>query len=643
MLTRQLSPFLLPLIVLVLLIAAGLRFHALGDQSLWNDEGSAYVQATRTFSEIAENAGRDIHPPGYYWSLAAWRSLTGETEYALRSLSALASLLTVALTYALGRRLYSGVAGLMAAVFVALNSFNIYYAQEARMYALLALWATAAMWAFAGLVRAGGWRWALALALFNTAGLWTQYFYPSVMLAQGMLLVVWIASRWRNPDWRLLGLFVAANLLTILLYLPWITTAWGQISTWPSTGTPVLIPEALTTFAIWLIFGLTFEGNPLMVAALFFLLFGLLSFPRQDGPRTWWRLMLPPVWVGVSLLMFLALELFRPANLKFLLPAQIGVALWMGRGVWVLWTLRTRRDDALGQIMPKLAAAVGTLAVIVTLWNGVAPLYNDAQYQRDDYRSIAALIEADPNTSKAVILNAPGQSEVFGYYYGDSDDVYPLPIGLNVDHEATAAQLEAIINDYDRIYALMWGTDERDPEGIVKRKLDRETFQIDEDWYGSVRLARYVTPLEPGILVESGARFGPANIDDPPIELVSYALSDDTLQNGDVLQLRLDWRTDTPLDARYKVFVQLLHPDGTLAIQRDSEPLGGTRPTATWEPGETLADRHALPIPDDLHASHYRLIIGLYNPDNANKRLIVNRDADHLTLGNITVHLREEE
>ena len=52
----------LPLLVLILLFASALRFHLLGAQSLWNDEGNSYVQATRSFGDIAANAARDGKP-----------------------------------------------------------------------------------------------------------------------------------------------------------------------------------------------------------------------------------------------------------------------------------------------------------------------------------------------------------------------------------------------------------------------------------------------------------------------------------------------------------------------------------------------------------------------------------------------------
>jgi mannosyltransferase len=135
-------------VLAVILFAFGVRVHLLGAQSLWHDEGNSYVQATRSFADIATNAALDIHPPGYYWLLAIWRSLTGDSEFALRMLSALVSTLTVAFAFALGKRLYGAFAGVTVAVVVALNTFSVYYAQEARMYALLGLWSAVGMWAF---------------------------------------------------------------------------------------------------------------------------------------------------------------------------------------------------------------------------------------------------------------------------------------------------------------------------------------------------------------------------------------------------------------------------------------------------------------------------------------------------------------
>ncbi|MFN8451640.1 MAG: glycosyltransferase family 39 protein [Anaerolineae bacterium] len=248
----------LPLLILtaVLLVAAGLRFHLLGAQSLWNDEGSSYVQALRPFAEIAANAGRDIHPPGYYWLLAGWRLLTGTSEFALRSLSALASVLSIAFAAALGRRLYGWAAGITAAILIALNTFA---STTRRKRACTRCWRCGRRraWALAGLLQRKM-RWALALGLFNAAGLWTVRLpvrdagagrsrigvggdKPQLVPFHAASLTVERgngAERDGGEVSRTLLLYVAANVLAILqLHLPWLPTALHQITTWPNTGT----------------------------------------------------------------------------------------------------------------------------------------------------------------------------------------------------------------------------------------------------------------------------------------------------------------------------------------------------------------------------------------------------------------------
>ena len=93
------------LILAILLLATALRFHRLGEQSLWYDEGVAYAHSLRTLPELIQILPRNVHAPAYFALLGWWQDLTGSSEFALRALSALCSILSVAWTYALGRRL----------------------------------------------------------------------------------------------------------------------------------------------------------------------------------------------------------------------------------------------------------------------------------------------------------------------------------------------------------------------------------------------------------------------------------------------------------------------------------------------------------------------------------------------------------
>lgn len=655
----QLSVFALSLGII--LLAAALRFHHLGTQSLWNDEGNAYVQATRNFTDIASNAARDIHPPGYYWLLAIWHGLTGESEIALRSLSTFASILSIAFTFALGKRLFNPVAGIMAALLVALNSFSIYYAQEARMYALLALWGAAGMWALVGLIKNQPlvetryiasashvnfrspmyWRefkWGLSLALINAAGLYTQYAYPFIMLAQGVIFVVWLAAQiLRKPTrahWvSTVITYIAANLLTLLIFLPWLPTALRQVTQWPSTGSPIPALEALGIIGGWFTLGITYAQVPNALSylplALGLALAGFITGLLLRGRRGMWAALVPVLWTGLPVILFLALGLFRPANLKFLLPAQIGFALLVGAGLGGWWRLAWH-GCRLDRMTLSLMALQGVW-LLVYLYNGVVPLYTDSRFQRPDYRQMVDIIMADPRQGDAIILDAPNQEEVFRYYYTGAAPVYALPAGLGGDDAQTLSAVQAVLARHQRIFVLFWGEAERDPNRVVERTLDSAAFEAGQDtWFGEVRFAQYVTPVNIPASEPVHKRFGDS------IWLERAAISARTFRPGDVIQVRLEWRTETPLTTRYKVFVQLLNTSGVLVAQRDSEPVGNSQPTTIWQPETIIFDQHGIALPSDLPAGNYQIIVGLYDTDDPNQRLAA-AGKTYISLGFIAV------
>lgn len=621
----------LPLLLMLalLLLAAAVRWHGLGAQSLWNDEGNSYVQSLRGPLEIADAAGRDIHPPLYYWTLAGWRLLVGHSEFALRALSSFYSILSVALIYALGRRLYGPAAGLAAAAFVTLNTGSIYYAQEARMYAMLAPIAAGSMWALVVFLRRPSLRSGLALALLNAAGLYTHYIYPPVMLAQGLLALLWLGTEVRDGGpgalLRPLRAYVAANLLSLAIFLPWLPTAYRQLTTWPNLTPEMAAEEALRAVQGWLAFGLTFEQtlSNVSVAVYFFLLFGLLVMEPHTPKRHWWRMLLPVLWVLVTVGLLWTLQMF-PRYLHFMIAAQAGFALWLGRGVWVLWHIRTRERSGPIQYVPRAAALFSTLILLANMAGGLPHLYEGPQFQRDDYRAIAGLIAADTGSGRAVILSAPNQAEVFHYYYSGDAPVYSLPTSPDPDH--IHEETLAIITGHEHIYAVLWGAQEQDPLGVVQGTLNREAYEASDDWYGNVRLVRYAAPVDFVQVQESGQRFG------EHITLVRYALGPDAAP-GQALRVQLVWTTGAQLTTRYAVFVQLLNPDGTLAAQRDSEPAGGDALTTLWRPGEPVTDNHALLLPE-LPPGTYTLIMGLYNAGDPFARLPV-AESDHLVLAQI--------
>ena len=612
------GPVFVWLALAILLLAAAARFHRLGEQSLWVDEGIAYAHSLRSLPELIPLLQRNVHAPAYFALLGLWEDAAGASELSLRILSAFFSIISAAWAYALGKRLFHPIAGLMAAAFVALNSFSVYYAQEARMYAMLAAVAGGSMWVYVGLRRGRSLTGAaIALGLLNGLGLYTHLAYSLVILAQAAMALLWLLNR----RWRPLLAYVCASLFSLVLFLPWLPTAISQIFAQPNLAAAASPSAVLRVLTGWLTFGSAYEFSAVgMDAAVYFVLFlGLIGLKRRP-------MLLPVIWTLLSALLYLYLEL-TTRYIRFLLPTQLAAALWMGRGLWVLWTYRVRVGHPWLSFIPKAAAAVISAAFLLTMSNGLDVLYRHPHFQRDDIRGLARQIEESLRPGDAVLVSAAGVVEALGYYYKADAPLYGLP--TSADDDQTRRQVLDIIDAHDRIYAVFYGAEEQDPNGVIESTLNRYAYEIHEVWVGDMRFVRYAAAVR---LDERrlDLRFG------DEIWLRSYAMGSLTARPGDALPVQFVWSADARPAARYKVFLQLLDGDGRLAAQRDSEPMGGLSLTTTWETDAPMLDNHALLIPVDLPAGEYRLIAGLYDIDDAAARLAVN-DADYVELASIRV------
>src|ERR1700723_608478 len=135
----------------IIIVCALLRFYHLGAASLWSDEifSRDYVELFGLHYVLTDGLSRETNPPTYYLLLRGWIALFGDSEASLRSLSSVASILCVPVTYLLGRELGGKSRGLACALLFALCPASLYFAQETRAYALFMLAATGVLWAAA--------------------------------------------------------------------------------------------------------------------------------------------------------------------------------------------------------------------------------------------------------------------------------------------------------------------------------------------------------------------------------------------------------------------------------------------------------------------------------------------------------------
>jgi len=630
--------------MLVLLLALAVRSYQLAGQSLWADEGNSIALARAGLAEIAARTALDIHPPLYYWLLHGWMQLAGDGEVAVRSLSVFAGVLLVAVTYQLGRSLFGRRVGLLAAVCAALSPFQVYYAQETRMYALSALWgallvsAAARLYRVAAPGRPAG-RAAFALyALSATLGLYTHYAFAAVLAAAalGGLVYLWQTRRQEGLARRAAG-WLAAQLLPVVLFLPWLPIAWRQLTTWPAPAPASPVEAAATVWRTLAMGPAVTDASPLALAALGVLAaLGAIRLVRSA----------PAAQAGLVLLVMalpvgLTLALFKPAYLKFLLVASPAWCLLLALALeWPAgWSPVVQGGRRAVRQMPGAGWAVqgaGLLLIAGAAWGPLVSYFGDPALARDDYRGLANYLEAVGGPQDAILLNAPGQQEVFGYYYRGRAPVVALPRARPLDAPSTVAELEGLLAGSRYIYASYWAAAESDPDGLIEGWLEGHAFKAGERWVGNLRLASYAAPRPAGDLQPVSIRLGDA------VMLTGYRVAypgpdpaEALAQPGDILQVQLRWSTDAPLSARTMVFLQALDGAGHLVGQRDAPP---AVPAPEWRPGQAVLDRLGLPIAPGTPPGQHRIIVGLYDALTG-QRLPVSAPAPGMSAGSDAVEL----
>lgn len=102
--------------------------------------------------------------------------------------------------------------------------------------------------------------------------------------------------------------------------------------------------------------------------------------------------------------------------------------------------------------------------------------------------------------------------------------------------------------------------------------------------------------------------------------LLSCELNEVSFAPGGSLQVIITWQVLDRFADSYAVFIHVTDTGGRILTQLDRPPLGGSRPTNTWQPGEKLLDPYVLMLPRDAPPGSYWIQVGLYK---GNQRLSV--------------------
>lgn len=411
----------------ILLIGSLLRLFHLGTQGLFFDEAWSWSVTQLSVIEILTLPTKDPHPILYYLVLKAILIVLPDTESGLRALSVACSLAAIGLVFFFVARKWNQQAAFYAGWFMAFSTFDLYYAQETRMYTLLAFfWILSYILLIEAMQRAVL---LLAWCAVTVAMVWTHFYGLLVAFVLVTFLIAWWAWQKRKGCPPFGAHWLALNLgLLVLGTLPMIFILLGYRS---SGAGGAWIPDPfdiVKLFALWSV-GLTaVRGNfldsanllwfpfmaPLSVAVWALIGFFLSGIHAVRGLLRNWQqaetqrlaailaflLMSVPVLLTFSY----ATIMQRPMwALKPFLGAAYLFYMWVGIGLSSFSSALLRRSVA------------GMMLVIALL--SLLPYYTTWQKTNASH----AFGTLPPlNQQKLVILN-PGYLSHYAHYYLQSD------------------------------------------------------------------------------------------------------------------------------------------------------------------------------------------------------------------------------
>jgi 4-amino-4-deoxy-L-arabinose transferase-like glycosyltransferase len=484
----------------ILCLALTLRLLALNTRPLWYDEAFAVLFAEKGFRAMlagtltpVAGAASDVHPIAYYTALDFWMRVFGQSPFAVRLLSVFLGTLTLAVMYAIGRRLFHREAATVGMLIAAASPFHVYYSQETRMYAPLALFCALTVLFFLRAISEENWRLVLSegegleirdwigVAVSAALAMYMQNLAAFFLLAFGLSAL---------PRPKLLVKVAAAGGLAFLLWLPWFLNLPGQFAKLQQAYW-VTRPDFVTLLQTALVYhvgeelvawggqsrggqpqGLPLLGLALFTAILLPLLLGWQIFRQRREASAQGAQWLAVLAFGTPALLFLA-SFYQPVYIqRALLPASLMYSIALG---WLLT----------GKVMPLPIRLVLGGLLALTASAGLWAHYTFAQFPRPSFQEAVTFLQEHAGPGD-LILHSNKLTFFPMYYYdrtlpqkfladppGSGGDTLALPtqavLGLLAEKDAQTAVgdarsiwfviFEKEIEEYggpDRHPALQW-------------------------------------------------------------------------------------------------------------------------------------------------------------------------------------------
>ena len=636
----------LVLTLLILWLAFSLRLYQIDSQSIWWDEGHSIFVASHPIPQIPTLPAMDVHPPVYFILLRLWIAITGSSEFAMRYLSAIFSVLTVALLWRFAQLITTRInknnliAPILASLLAAISPMYVAYGQEVRSYAMITFLALASTFML----------WQLLFLKYNqapakkrnsllfgyivltAASLYTHYFTVFLLLFQNGAWVAWLfwpSSHWSTKISRRITLWLISQVGILILFIPQLTLALRQVTSYTN---PNLVSPSLSYFVVrsWQAYtvGLTIDPTPAKwgmggIAGVMLVswLFQIAKTSTLSSPKFVFmviNLSLLALWLLLPMAVYYMVlqrqPSFEPRYMMLITPA---IFLLLAFGL-----------SQMGEGKPHISPSISYILrftfylipfVIFSL--GLHSYYTNPAHFKDDSAGVADWLAQETTPNDIVYIDVPHP-----FHYYAKTRAIPAPTEyLFVDIHTAADTLSRETAGYDRLFWVTWWGSDTDPRGIIPflaKKAGRAVGQRDfkgyrVEWFDLPKTNQINFSL-PNTLTPVEATFG----DVLRLDGMAYGGIENskTTPRSEPVWATLHFTLLKETDVNYKVSVRLQSADGQIVSQLDRELLNDRHfRTSAWPVTDPALNQainvYMLPLPADMPPDTYQLEVVVYNAE----------------------------
>ena len=485
---------LYPAVFFLVLLALGLRLPLL-NSSFWLDEAAQAWESSRPLAQQL-NIIPDFQPPLLHL-ISHTAIQISQQEWWLRTVGALVpGLITVAAVFVLGNKLFNRRTGLLAGLLLATNSFHIFFSQELRPYSLPAMLAVLSWLSLIGfinhtpklkppplqLITAN-----LAYILLTTAGLYSSYLYPFLLISQ--LVYVGLANR------SLIKSYLLLLIPAVSLFLPWLPIFFQQLQAgqqlrtklqgWENVVSLTQTKSAAITYGKFVFGVINIEINLLFISlsalitllALIFIL-KLVQTPNKtkfySAPVS--SYLLAASWLLIpfitSWLVSFAVPVVRPKRLLYLLPA-----FYLLLSALIDFNLRPASTQIKSSLKNKLLPIILLIVLLGANFYSTYRYWTNPAYQRENWRSLHQEISQRFPENDTIAVFSFDQPFISWYWYnrGQYDSLATGAYAIS-DVPNLQQRLKPIF-DYQFVLMFDYLRDLTDPQDKLPQTIESYGYQ----------------------------------------------------------------------------------------------------------------------------------------------------------------------